>query len=78
MSGEAEAMNRKQRRKHRKGPGNVKLAVYSLTMDEMGTKGAEIMREHPRAIMINVSAQLRKLYAALDEIKKEEDEERSR
>lgn len=64
-------MNRRQRRKHRKGP--EQFAVYGITMDEMGTKGAEIMQKHPRAIVINISAQMRKLYAALDDVQKDND-----
>lgn len=59
-------MNRKQRRKYRKGPGQ-QLEAYSITMDEMGTKGVALMQKHPRAIVINISAQLRKFYAALEE-----------
>lgn len=65
-------MNRKHRRKYRKGPGQ-ELTAYSITMDEMGTKGVEFMQKHPRAIVINISAQLRKFYAALDEIKKDKE-----
>jgi len=47
-------------------------------MDEMGTKGVEFMQKHPRAIVINISAQLRKLYAALDQCMTPEERERSK
>jgi hypothetical protein len=64
-------MNRKERRKYRKTLG-AGFEIHSITMDEMGTKGAEILQKHPRAIMINISAQMRKFYAALDEVIKEQ------
>ena len=65
-------MNRKQRRKYSKTLG-ASFEVHGITMDEMGTKGVEIMQKHPRAIVINISAQLRKFYAALDAVRKEKE-----
>ena len=63
-------MNRKQRRKYHKGR---ELFPYAITADEMGTKGVEIMRKHPTAIVINLSEVLRRFYAALDEVRKEKE-----
>lgn len=66
----------KRRKYRRSNIGRGPWAVYGVTADELGTKGVEILSKHPRAIVINLSARLRRFYAALEAVMT--DEERAR